>query len=168
MKNLYGPLILALVIYVSRFLPHLDNFSPLLALCLVVGYFARGQWYGFVTPLAAMFLADLQLGFYPGWAFVYIPLVAIVALGAWAQPRSLRILGLGVSSAFVFFLISNFGVWYSAELYPHTAAGLIACYAAGISFFVRSLVSTLVYSGVIFTMVFVVLNSSSRSVVNQR
>ena len=37
--------------------------------------------------------------------------------------------------AVLFFLVSNFGVWLTQELYPHSAAGLAACYVAALPFF---------------------------------
>lgn len=35
-------------------------------------------------------------------------------------------------------------------MYPHTLAGVLACYTAGVPFFWRTLASDLFYSGVLF------------------
>jgi len=163
-KNLIGALVLGLVIYICRFIPHPENFTPMLALCLGVGFFTRGHWYGFLIPIVAMFLGDLQLGFYPGWAFTYIPLVAAVAFGFLSRARSLTILGIGLSSSIVFFMISNFGVWLSAGLYPPTVEGIFASYAAGLPFFFRTLMGTWFYSAIIFSMIYGVLNLKAQEV----
>jgi len=43
-----------------------------------------------------------------------------------------------------FFLVSNFGVWAcgSFGMYPHTLAGLAACYWAGVPFYRNDLLAT--------------------------
>lgn len=41
-----------------------------------------------------------------------------------------------------FFLLSNGSVWLLSRMYPHTAAGLLACYAAGLPFLRNDLLST--------------------------
>jgi len=60
--------------------------------------------------------------------------------------RTLR-LALGVVaatflSATLFFLLSNGQVWFQNHMYPHTAAGLVACYTAGLPFYRNDLAST--------------------------
>lgn len=165
-KSLIAALGLGLMILVFRLVPSPDNFSPLLALCLALGFMSRGHWSGFVIPMAAMLIADVTLGFYPGWAFTYIPLVAIVAMGILSQPKLLRMTTLAFSSSVVFFVISNFGVWFSTGMYPKTVAGLGACYLAGLEFFHQTLLSTAVFTGLLFVPLFWALNYSSKRVMD--
>ena len=47
---------------------------------------------------------------------------------------TLRVVAGVLASATSFFLLSNFMVWASGGLYPHSVAGLASCYAAGIPF----------------------------------
>ena len=47
----------------------------------------------------------------------------------------------------MFFLVTNFGVWWLGNTYPATLSGLGTCYIAAIPFFGRSLLSTSVYIG---------------------
>jgi hypothetical protein len=61
-----------------------------------------------------------------------------------------RFAGCSVAGATAFFLISNFGVWIGWRLYPHTQAGLVACYAAAVPYYRASLVSTLVGGAALF------------------
>jgi hypothetical protein len=61
-----------------------------------------------------------------------------------------RFAGCSVAGSTAFFLISNFGVWIGWELYPHTWAGLLACYAAAVPYYRMSLLSTLVVGAVLF------------------
>ena len=52
--------------------------------------------------------------------------------------------------ALQFFLITNFGVWAFLNSYPRTAAGLAACYVAGIPFFWNTLAGDAVYATLLF------------------
>lgn len=68
---------------------------------------------------------------------------------------ALRVMGGVLASATSFFVLSNFVVWAasSAEgvrLYPHSAAGLASCYAAGLPFYGNDLISTGAFAAVFF------------------
>jgi len=60
------------------------------------------------------------------------------------------VLGGSVASALVFFIVSNFGAWLN--LYPHTVDGLRQCYILAIPFFRSTLVSSVAYSLVFYTV----------------
>jgi hypothetical protein len=56
-----------------------------------------------------------------------------------------------LASATGFFLISNFAVWISNQVtYPHSVAGLGACYALALPFYMNDLVSTTLTAGALF------------------
>ena len=56
-----------------------------------------------------------------------------------------------LASATSFFLISNFVVWAVNQVdYPHTFAGLGACYALALPFYMNDLLSTTITSGALF------------------
>jgi hypothetical protein len=55
-----------------------------------------------------------------------------------------------IAGAVVFFLVTNFGSWLAFDTFPKNPAGLLACYAAGIPFFINSLLGDLFYSAVLF------------------
>ena len=55
-----------------------------------------------------------------------------------------------LGSAGSFFLLSNLAVWVEGGLYPHTLAGLGACYMAAIPFFANDLASTALTATVLF------------------
>lgn len=78
--------------------------------------------------------------------------LAIGLLGH-ALLRRVTVLRVGaavLASATGFFVLSNLVVWMGGGLYPHTPAGLLACYAAGLPFYGNDLVSTALTSGVLF------------------
>jgi hypothetical protein len=55
-----------------------------------------------------------------------------------------------MATSIVFYLITNFADWAFYNLYPHTWAGVLEGYVAGIPFFGRTLASDLLFSGLIF------------------
>ena len=70
-----------------RLVPHPPNFSPIDAMALFSGAYLARRWMSFVTPLAALLLSDLVLGFYHGMATVYASVALIVLIGWWLSPR---------------------------------------------------------------------------------
>lgn len=142
-KSLFFVVAIGLFIYMSRVLPHSANFSPVIALALLSGFVGKGRWYGFVIPVSALFLSDLHIGLYPGWAFTYIPLVLAVVLGHFMTTKATSLLMYGLLGAITFFIVSNFGVWLYSGMYTPDFAGLLKCYEMGIPFFRLTLFSTL-------------------------
>ena len=138
------------------------NFSPMTAICLFGGACLADRRVAFVVPLAILVLSDIgiailmnspRFGFYHGQEFVYGCFCLNVCLGLWIRNRRnvATIAATGLLAEIVFFVVTNFGVWaYSTTTYPHTVAGLTACYIAAIPFFGRSLLSTAMYSAVLF------------------
>mgnify|MGYP000566038492 FL=1 len=47
-------------------------------------------------------------------------------------------------------MITNFSVWLSGGLYPLTIDGLLECYIMAIPFFHNTLISTLLFLGILF------------------
>lgn len=121
----------------ARLIPHPWNFTPLVAIGLFAGTYARSAWAAAATTLSSLVLSDLVLGFYAGFWVVYAAALVPVLAGRLAAKRqaTAMIAGAGLASSLSFFLITNFGTWAGGQLYPHTLAGLAACYAAGIPFY---------------------------------
>jgi hypothetical protein len=55
-----------------------------------------------------------------------------------------------LASSLSFFLITNFMVWATGALYPHTIAGLTASYVAGIPFYRNQLLGDAFYTLAMF------------------
>jgi len=64
--------------------------------------------------------------------------------------------------AFAFFVLSNFGVWLSGELYPLNPHGLAACYIAALPFFGNTLASQTLFSLVLLGLHYVLRLTSLR------
>jgi hypothetical protein len=119
----------------ARLVPHPWNFTPMMAIALFAGT-----------------LSDAVMGFYPGFWYVYAAALIPVLLGRRIRDR----VGVGalavaaLASSLSFFLITNFMVWATGQLYPHTTAGLSACYLAGIPFYRNQVLGDAVYTVAIF------------------
>lgn len=137
---------------VARLLPHLPNFTPIIAIALFGGVYFSDKRLAFAVPFAAMLASDIFLGFYSSMIFVYIGFALAVGLGIFIRNRVniLSVGGAALGGAVLFFLITNFGVWLTGTMYPMTFQGLIASYTAGIPFFRYTLLGSLVYSGAMF------------------
>ncbi|HEU4774002.1 MAG TPA: DUF6580 family putative transport protein [Lysobacter sp.] len=161
-----GPLVLIGLIVLAaltRVLPHPPNFSPVTAIALFGGtYFANRSW-ALVVPLIGLFLSDLVLaslngGLYASWFsstgiwMVYgcIALTTVLGFGMRGKVGGASVLGYSLAGSVLFFLVTNFGAFLFDPIYPKTATGLTAAYAAGIPFFQWTVLSTLVYSAVLF------------------
>ncbi len=135
-----------------RLVPHPPNFSPIIAIALFGGAYFSHRGAAFIVPLLAMGIADLFLGFHQVMPFIYGSFLLIVGIGFYlkSNKRVLPILGGTIGASILFFLVSNFGVWLTGTMYPMTFSGLTACYTAAIPFFHNTLLSGLLYSGVLF------------------
>ena len=128
------------------------NFTPVEALGLFGGAWFADRRSAFIVPLAAMALSDLVIGLYPLLPLVYACIAGSVLLGFRLRTRrsTLRISVAAIASSTGFYVVTNFGVWATSGMYPHTLAGLAACYVAGLPFYPATLAGTLLWSGALF------------------
>jgi hypothetical protein len=150
--------ILILATALFRLVPHWYNFTPVAAIALFGAASFDRKWLGLFIPLAAMLLSDTLIGFHNSMGAVYISFALVWLIGLWSlqHPTAGRIALASVSSSVLFFLITNFAVWYGSTFYPQTAAGLMGCYVSGLafyngtSFFLNALLGDLFFSAVLF------------------
>ena len=157
--------LLVLLAALSRLIPHPANFAPIGGMALFgAAYCSRRVW-AFIIPIVAMWISDLVLNnvvygeyfdrfvwFYNGAWFTYGAFALITLLGLFTLKR-IRIPNLlfsALAASVIFFLVSNFGVWFSGTMYPKDFGGLVACYAAGIPFFKYTVLGDLFYTGIFF------------------
>ena len=138
---------LILLIILSRLIPHPPNFTPVLAAALFCGTLYARPSHALFIPLLGMVAGDLVLGLHDQVWAVYLAIALCVGLGRWMlnPPGVLTTVTAGVSGSVLFFLLTNLAVWLQGDLYPPTAAGLLACYVAAIPFFHHTLISTLLF-----------------------
>ncbi len=138
----------------SRAVPHPWNFTAVGAMALFGGATFSSKRAAILIPLAALFAGDLSSGLYNYklMAVVYASFLFSVAIGFLLSHRRtpVRIAGATLAGAVQFFAVTNFAVWASGMTYPKTAAGLAACYVAGIPFFWNTLAGDAIYATLLF------------------
>lgn len=136
----------------SRLLPHPPNVAPIMAIALFGGTTLSDKRFAYLIPIAGMFLSDLFLGLHRLIPIIYVCFLITVVIGQRLREcrSTARIASAAFASSVLFFLGSNFGVWAMTNLYPKTAAGLLACYVAAIPFFQNSLIGDAFYTVVLF------------------
>lgn len=115
-------------IVASRLLPHPPNFTPVIAI------FMMSSTISLVPCLIAYMITDAIIGWHPYLLWVY---------------SSLLLIGLFKSnvlaSCIVFFVVTNFAVWFGSSYYTQDLLGLITCYVMAIPFFLSTLSSTYIF-----------------------
>jgi hypothetical protein len=148
----------------SRILPHF--FSTIAVGFTAVGggllYFGarRSRWQTIIAVLALMGADYYLTVFAYGYAW---HTSAYLVTWAWyagicllghqmlsGKPSALRVTAGVLTSATSFFILSDLAVWAGGTMYPHTAAGLTACYVAAIPFYANDLISTAITAGALF------------------
>jgi hypothetical protein len=141
-KNFFLVLIILFAIF-SRFIPHPPNFTPITAIALLCSKGFTNRWIIFLIPIISLFISDLFLGLHDSIPFVYGAFILITFLGISAKKISI---GTVLMSSTIFFLISNFGVWFYN--YPRTLNGLISCYTLATPFFLNTILGDLAYCAI--------------------
>ncbi len=133
---------------------HIYNFNAVLATTLFAGAFLRRSKWGYVVPLAVMLLSDAVIVFYDfeQMATVYLSYAVVLLIGALyaKKPSLLGFIGVSVGGSLAFFLVTNFAFLPFYHQYPHTLAGMIESYTLALPFYKNSLMSDLLFSGILF------------------
>ncbi|MFN0213396.1 MAG: DUF6580 family putative transport protein [Saprospiraceae bacterium] len=149
----------------TRLLPHPPNFTPIGAIALFGAAYFNRQWLMLAVPFAALFLTDLFINnviyrelygtsftlITSWWIYAAFALAMLAGIG-WFNNKvtAFRVLGASLSASAIFFLVTNFSVWAESLLYPKTAAGLVACFTAGIPFLGNTILGDLCFSAAMF------------------
>lgn len=155
-----GAYLLILVAALSRVIPHpWMNFTAVGGGLLYFG--AKRPLRETVWPLLALVATDYFLTVFAyhyafhaadylvTWAWY----AGAIILGRVMLSRKVnvtRVMAAPVLASTSFFVASNFAVWAAGVLYPHTLAGLGACYVAALPFYGNDVVSTTLVTGLAF------------------
>ena len=140
------------------------NFAPMNAIALFGGAYFIGPLAALLLPLLSIFVSDQILNtlyyselthstpFYDGWYWQYVGYLLVAGIGTMLRNRvqPLNVVGASLASSILFFMVSNFGVWFSMSMYEPSIAGLMICYAMAIPFFGATLIGDLFYSALLF------------------
>ena len=131
---------------VSRFIPHPPNFTSLLALTLYVPTLLGKR---FIPALILSFIiTDYFIGMHSLTFFTWGSIVLISYLSKFFSKSFLKRITGALIGAFIFFIITNLGVWLNGS-YGYSINGLIICYTLALPFFAYSLISTFIFSNII-------------------
>jgi hypothetical protein len=159
-------IILVVIGVLSRLVPHGWNFTAIGAIALVSGLLVANRKLAVLTPVLALFISDIFIGFHDTMIYVYgaYALIAGVAIVFSSQRSFGKIILYSVASSLMFFVISNFGVWASGLLYPNNLSGLMDCYIMGVPFYRNQFLSDLILTPVLFYLSVHLLNFQFLSV----
>ncbi len=148
---------------ILRLVPHPANIAPIAAIALFGGAYLNKK-YALIIPLVALFLSDIVIGFYSAMPFVYGSFLLMGFIGLWLRKRkSLNlVIGATLVSSFLFFAITNFGVWVVGNIYPQTFEGLIRCYYLALPFFRNTIIGDLIFVTLFFGSFELALRISKR------
>ena len=154
LKKEIFPISLILILAFARLIPHPPNFTPIIAVAIVSGYFFKNINLSLLTLLIAMLISDLFIGFYENVIFVYASLLLITfVFHKISNKISFKNLFIyGFAGSLIFFIVSNFGVWALGSpgvydiAYEKNLNGLMQCYILAIPFFGNTFLSTLIFA----------------------
>lgn len=155
-KNRQNIAILAILFsfgFLYRIINYPPNFTPLAAISLFAGFYFRKSWAVFL-PVFILFFSDIFIGFYE-WKImvsVYGSFALIGLLGILINKKTFafQIALSSIAGSFLFFIATNFAVWYFGNWYPYDMQGLIYCFYGAIPFFRNTLTGDLFFNGAIF------------------
>jgi len=148
-KNIIYFGLIMIVVSLLRFVPHPPNMTPVIAVSILAVTWFKRPVFQFGFPLLIMLLTDMVIGFHSLMPVVYLAIMCAGLTGFILKKRSSfsTILGSGLVSSIIFFVMTNFGVWVLSSMYPKTVLGLMSCYVAAIPFFHNTVIATV---GVLF------------------
>ena len=139
-----------LTIMFFRYIPHLPNFTPVLAMTFYgTIIFGRSS---LIYILLAYAISDLFIGFHNQLIWTWGSLFLIGFIGPYFKNLFGRLTGVLLSSL-IFFMLTNLGVFLSGY-YGFGLQSLLLCYTLAIPFFTNTILSTLIFSILIEFFIF--------------
>ena len=141
---------LILIGVLFRLIPHAPNFTPMLTIALMSGLYVKNRL-SILLPIVIMLISDLFIGSHMTAPWVYLSILMIFLIGRLIKNTALNILLYSIISSFIFFIVTNFAVWISGG-YSYSLEGLMICYMMAIPFFKNTLISTILFSGLFYSL----------------
>ncbi len=142
-------LIIIAIGIVMRLLPHPANVAPVAAIALFAGTYLNKK-YALWVPLAIMMISDIFIGLHDVILYTWGSFILVALIGMWLKNNK-RLLNIGfasVASSFLFFFITNFGVWLN--WYPRNLQGMINCYTLALPFYRNTFIGDIAYVAIFF------------------
>ena len=153
MNNFKYILFFLIIVSLSRLIPHPPNFTPLLSVSIFLPFLLTDKRIILILPLAVLMITDFFIGSYKLMFWVYGSIFLISSLSHYFYTNSFkRLIALSVITPFLFFIITNFGVWLGSIIYTQDFSGLVLCYYMAIPFLAMNLISTILFSITFFIL----------------
>ena len=137
-----------LALSMSRFIPHPPNFTSLIALSF---YVPALFGFRYLPALIISFvITDYIIGFHSTVFFTWGSVIIIAIISKYFSNSILTRISGALTGAVIFYLITNFGVWFGG-MYQPNLIGLTESYIMGLPFFGYSIISTFLFSTFIET-----------------
>ena len=147
-------LILSLIIATALsniLLSNIPNFSPVASVALFSGFYLSNKKLALLIPVACMLISDYFIGFHSLMWAVYLSFAFTVVIGIKMKTSSSKkVIINSVLSSLIFFFITNSAVWLTGNFYSSDLSGLGLCLTMGIPFFKYTLLSSIVFSTILF------------------
>ena len=149
-KNNYNSikliLLYSILIFFGRLIPHLPNFTPIFAIIIFSSYFNINLNNKIMFVLIPLILSDIILGFYKINFWIYSTYILLILINTKFYNKNLKYVFFKVLSYnLIFYIITNFAVWFGSNFYAKDLNGLLECYIAAIPFFGNALISTIIF-----------------------
>lgn len=140
------------LVLLSRLTAHTWGFTLVGGAFLFAGAYFQDKKIAMALMLSSMLISDAVIGFHPELLVVYFCYAIFVGLGYLLTVNSdrFKIIACSLLASVLFYLITNFAVWYGSGIYPATGAGLIESYVMAIPFFRTQLISDVIFSFAFF------------------
>ncbi len=135
------------VLAASRFIPHPPNFTSMIALSFYVPLIFGRKY--ILSLLICFLITDLFIGFHSTILFTWGSIAVIGLITKYfLNSQYHRYFGV-LGSTMIFFILSNFGVWFIGYFHGINNLSLIETYVIAIPFYGNTLISTIIFSIVI-------------------
>lgn len=167
-KNFLVILVLIMVGISTRFIFLLDgesilpNFSAIGAVAIFGACYFKGLQ-KFLIPIAILWCSDIVLNnvvysqyfdtyqaYGDLWVYGAFIIAGVVGYLMLKKPTWFKLLGASLITGILFYIVTNFGVWMTGQLYTKDMAGLIECYTAALPFFRNTILGNVFYAFVLF------------------
>jgi len=155
-----------IILALSRVIPHVPNFTPVLACALFAGAIFENKKIGSLTLLISLLLSDILLEMVYGYGFhslmipIYLTILFINRIGVKLQDRisTKNIALFSIMNSSIFFILSNLFVFLQGG-YGYTFEGFISCYVMALPFYNYQILGDVFYNFIIFGSYFFIFEN---------
>jgi len=164
-----GILSIIIVGILTRVIPHVPNFAPVEGLTLFGAAYLKRKEFAYILPIALLYLSDLIINNttariyftenegiiwfsnYMLYSFASLTLIVLAGRFLLKKIAATNVIVSALAASVIFFLVSNFGIWvHATSSYSKDLSGLMTAYIAGLPFLRSSVVSTLLFTCILF------------------